>query len=71
MRNETPTGNIRFRVCRGGILCKDTIVLQVEMKYPAGPDDYHGMSSYLSGTYWRDARPDDVINNPKLIGHLL
>lgn len=55
----TLTGATRYRTERR-MFKPDVLVLQVQEHTTDGPDDWHGMPTYLAGTYWRDARPEDL-----------
>lgn len=60
--NERLTGRQRYRVATiGGFFSsRQVLVLEVEVVRGDGPDDYHGMPTYLGGTIWRDALPQDI-----------
>jgi hypothetical protein len=55
----TLTGATRYRTERR-LFKPDVLVLQVEEHTTDGPPDTNGMPEYLAGTYWRDARPEDL-----------
>ena len=58
---EKLTGRTRLRPHTVGTFNKRILlVLQIEVTYPDGPGDWHGMPEYLAGTVWRDATISDV-----------
>lgn len=57
--NERLTGKIRYKVVRR-LLSPDLVVLEVEVEWEDGSDDWHGMPEYLAGSGWRKARPEDL-----------
>lgn len=59
MQNEKLTGNIRYRVTHT-LVRPSKVLLQVEIVWDDGPDDWHGMPTYLKGKGWRDAKPEDL-----------
>ena len=62
MGSDTLTGEIRYRTQRVGLFgSREVLVLQVRVTWPDGPDDWHGMPEYLSGTGWRDATLKDLV----------
>jgi len=58
LNNERLTGKKRYRVENGWLF--KGVVLQVEVQWDDGPDDWQGMPEYLRGIMWRDARPEDL-----------
>jgi hypothetical protein len=60
--NERLTGKQRYRVeTIGGFFNRhQVLVLEVEVLRGDGPSDFHGLPTYLGGTIWRDARPQDL-----------
>lgn len=57
--SETLTGKTRYRA-EGRLFSTHVLILQVECKRPDGPPDGHGLPQYLAGTFWRDARTEDL-----------
>jgi hypothetical protein len=59
--NDTLTGQTRYRCETRGLFSKtNLLVLQVEASWGDGPDDCHGLPTYLGGKGWRDARVEDL-----------
>jgi hypothetical protein len=58
--NEQPTGKVRYRSEKRW-LKPEVLVLQVQVICGDGPPDSNGMPEYLSATYWRDARVQDLV----------
>jgi hypothetical protein len=57
--DEYLTGKVRYR--SGKRWMKPSIlVLQVQVTCGDGPPDSNGLPTYLSATYWRDARTEDL-----------
>ena len=51
----------RYRIGTEGFLFKkQVLVLQVYKHFPDGPDDYHGLPSYLAYDAWVDATVEDL-----------
>jgi len=59
--NEKLTGRTRWRAESAFLSKEPRVVLQVEIGRSDGPDDYHGMPTYLAGTYWRDVNVADLV----------
>lgn len=58
MSNTTLTGRIKF-VYEKPIFGAGRFVLHVEESYGEGPDDFHGMPTYLAGKRFRPASHED------------
>lgn len=56
---KTLTGATRYRTERR-LFKPDVLVLQVQEHTTDGPPDSNSMPEYLTGTYWRDARAEDL-----------
>lgn len=59
LNNEHPTGNTRHRLDKR-LFQPPVLVLQIEVTCGDGPPDSNGLPSWLSATYWRDARVEDL-----------
>lgn len=63
MTGDTPTGRTRYRLgtVGAGLFSRGTpvLILQVEVVWGDGPDDFNGMPTYLAGKGWRDAQVTD------------
>lgn len=67
---ETPTGRVRHRLYTPLFsLGPPLFVLQVEVDYTDGPDDWRGMPTYLGGRRWRDAVAEDFTTLEKTDGN--
>lgn len=53
------TGKTKYRIEKR-LFKSDLVVLQVEVSWGNGPEDYDGLPTYLSGRGWRDAIPEDL-----------
>lgn len=61
MYGEQLTGEIRYRIETNGFFNHhEILVLQVQIKWPDGPNDWQGNPENLAGAGWRDAKPEDV-----------
>lgn len=58
------TGQMRYRV-QPRWFNDPLVVLQVEVDVDDGPTDSNGMPMWLAGTFWRDAKPEDLQFLPK------
>lgn len=58
---KTLTGRTRYRSVKVGLFGPTVLALQVEEHTTDGPPDYHGLPTYLAGTYWRDATVSDLL----------
>jgi len=61
MKGSNLTGRVRF-TRESFFFFWERVVVEVEIKFGDGPDDYHGMPQYLAGTMWVKATPDHLIN---------
>lgn len=61
MRNDNPTGKWRLATLAYGWRSKEVVAIEIEVEWPDGPCDYHGMPEYLSGKCWRLATPNDLL----------
>lgn len=58
---KTLTKRTRYRTLVTGLLFRKVqLVLQVQEHTTDGPPDFHGLPTYLAGTYWRDATVEDL-----------
>ena len=57
--NGNLTGRTRYRI-ETPLFGNPLVILQVEVAYGDGPDDYHGLPKWGRGKYWRDARVEDL-----------
>lgn len=58
---ETPTGRIRHRAYVPLFsLGPPLFVLQLEVDFEAGPDDFRGFPTHMAGRRWRDATAEDL-----------
>lgn len=60
IRNDKPTGNWRLTTFKS-FLGKTVFAVEIEVEWPDGPDDYHGMPEYLGGKGYRLAKPNDLL----------
>lgn len=61
IRNDKPTGKWRLATFKCGLLGKTVVAVEIEVEWPDGLDDYHGVPEYLGGKGYRLAKPDDLL----------
>ena len=50
----------RYRLGKEGLFGKHVLILQIYKHFPDGPDDMHGMPTYLEHSRWVDATVEDL-----------